>query len=169
MQDMTTDICTNTEVIGEGSQTQLIDIRDDKVYWATKLADGHCWMTENLDLAGGTKLYSETSDVPTGYSITKNTPYFTLPASSISGFYNDSTAFVYNSNNKTCDGSPCYSYYSWPAATLGGKDKDGNIVSSVDIDTACSICPKNWKLIIPQIVTANTKKENKLCIFAAEK
>ena len=50
MQDMTTEICNNTEVIGEGSQTQLIDIRDDKVYWATKLADGHCWMTQNLDL-----------------------------------------------------------------------------------------------------------------------
>lgn len=50
MQDMTTEICTNTEVIGEGSQTQLIDIRDNKVYWATKLADGKCWMTQNLDL-----------------------------------------------------------------------------------------------------------------------
>ena len=50
MQDMTTEICTNTEVIGEGSQTQLIDIRDDKIYWATKLADGKCWMTQNLDL-----------------------------------------------------------------------------------------------------------------------
>lgn len=50
MQDMTTEICNDTEVIGEGSQTQLIDIRDNKVYWATKLADGHCWMTQNLDL-----------------------------------------------------------------------------------------------------------------------
>ena len=50
MQDMTTEICNNTEVIGEGSQTELIDLRDNKVYWATKLADGHCWMTQNLDL-----------------------------------------------------------------------------------------------------------------------
>ena len=50
MQDMTAEICNNTEVIGEGSQTELIDLRDDKVYWATKLADGHCWMTQNLDL-----------------------------------------------------------------------------------------------------------------------
>lgn len=59
MQDMTTEICTNTEVIGEGSQTQLIDIRDDKVYWATKLADNHCWMTQNLDLdLDSTKTYT---------------------------------------------------------------------------------------------------------------
>ena len=50
MQDMTSEICNNTEVIGEGSQTELIDLRDSKVYWATKLADGHCWMTQNLDL-----------------------------------------------------------------------------------------------------------------------
>ena len=50
MQDMTTEICNDTEVIGEGSQTELIDIRDNKVYWATKLADNHCWMTQNLDL-----------------------------------------------------------------------------------------------------------------------
>lgn len=50
MQDMTSEICNNTEVIGEGSQTELIDLRDNKIYWATKLADGHCWMTQNLDL-----------------------------------------------------------------------------------------------------------------------
>ena len=50
MQDMTTEICNDTEIIGEGSQTELIDIRDNKVYWATKLADNHCWMTQNLDL-----------------------------------------------------------------------------------------------------------------------
>ena len=50
MQDMTTEICNDTEIIGEGSQTELIDIRDNKVYWVTKLADNHCWMTQNLDL-----------------------------------------------------------------------------------------------------------------------
>ena len=50
LQDMTMDICNATEVLDEGSQTQLIDIRDNKVYWATKLQDGHCWMTQNLDL-----------------------------------------------------------------------------------------------------------------------
>ena len=49
MQDMAdSHICENTEVIG--SELQVIDIRDDKVYWIAKLADGHCWMTQNLDL-----------------------------------------------------------------------------------------------------------------------
>ena len=49
MQDMAdSHICENTEVIG--SELQVIDIRDDKVYWIAKLADGKCWMTQNLDL-----------------------------------------------------------------------------------------------------------------------
>ena len=50
MQDMNSTICSNTEVTGEGSQVQLIDVRDNNVYWVTKLDDGHCWMTQNLDL-----------------------------------------------------------------------------------------------------------------------
>ena len=48
MQDMTPTICEETEDIG--AQLQVIDIRDDKVYWIAKLADSHCWMTQNLDL-----------------------------------------------------------------------------------------------------------------------
>ena len=80
MQDMTTEICANTEVIGEGSQTQLIDIRDDKVYWATKLADNHCWMTQNLDLdlSHDAPLTSETTD---------------LNDSSLSGAYGENYAY----------------------------------------------------------------------------
>ena len=68
MQDMTTDICNDTEVIGEGSQTELIDIRDNKVYWVTKLADNHCWMTQNLDLdlSHDRPLTSEDTDLNDG-------------------------------------------------------------------------------------------------------
>ncbi|MBP5648165.1 hypothetical protein J6X04_02660, partial [Candidatus Saccharibacteria bacterium] len=50
MQDMDSTICSNIELTGESSQTQLIDTRDNKVYWVAKLADGNCWMTENLEL-----------------------------------------------------------------------------------------------------------------------
>ena len=48
MQDMTSTICSKVEAIG--SQLQVLDIRDNKVYWIAKLADGNCWMTQNLDL-----------------------------------------------------------------------------------------------------------------------
>ena len=48
MQDMTHTICEEAEDIG--AQFQVIDVRDDKVYWISKLADNNCWMTQNLDL-----------------------------------------------------------------------------------------------------------------------
>ena len=48
MQDMNSTICANTEV--EDSTLQVVDTRDNKIYWIAKLKDGHCWMTQNLDL-----------------------------------------------------------------------------------------------------------------------
>ena len=56
-------------VNGPGSQAYIdeapvLDIRDGKTYWIAKLADGRCWMTQNLDLnltASG--LSSKTSDL----------------------------------------------------------------------------------------------------------
>ncbi|MEE0888390.1 MAG: hypothetical protein U0L97_04230, partial [Candidatus Saccharimonadaceae bacterium] len=42
----------------------LRDQRDNQEYTIAKLKDNKIWMTQNLDLAGGTALYSETSNVP---------------------------------------------------------------------------------------------------------
>ena len=47
MQEMTSTICADA---AENDTTQLTDTRDGKKYWVTKLADGNCWMTQNLDL-----------------------------------------------------------------------------------------------------------------------
>ena len=71
MQDMTSEICKSIDV--EESELQLIDIRDDKVYWVAKLKDGNCWMTQNLDLdlSSTVALTSETSDIdPESYGTT---------------------------------------------------------------------------------------------------
>ena len=32
------------------TEEKLVDIRDNKLYYVSKLKDGHCWMTQNLDL-----------------------------------------------------------------------------------------------------------------------
>ena len=73
MQDMTHDICTSVTRNGEITTTQLVDIRDKKSYYVTKLKDGHCWMTENLDLSiGGTgvaALNSNNTDISTNPSV----------------------------------------------------------------------------------------------------
>ncbi|MDO5451898.1 MAG: FISUMP domain-containing protein, partial [Candidatus Saccharibacteria bacterium] len=48
LQDMDSSICAAVDV--DDNQLQVIDARDNKVYWIAKLKDGHCWMTQNLDL-----------------------------------------------------------------------------------------------------------------------
>ena len=150
MQNLADDMCVTSE------PTLVKDTRDGKTYTVQRLADGKCWMTSNLNLAGGTKLDSEGSNVPAGY--TQSNPYYTLPGSvsgtNSSDFLDDSTAYVSNKTNTTCGSdAPCYSYYSWLAATAGGKDASGNAVTSNGYNTAYSICPKGWRL--PTATTSN--------------
>ena len=112
-------------------------------------------MVENLNLAGGTALDADNTDVTSAYissfttsnNLTKNGNTIVLPGSSTSGFNTDNYSYVYNSGNKTnCGASgqntPCYSYYSWDAATLGS----GRTISTHNTDAEQSICPKGWKL-----------------------
>lgn len=54
MQDMNGSICNavTTPTAADYSDTpeaRLVDNRDGKVYWVSKLKDGRCWMTQNLD------------------------------------------------------------------------------------------------------------------------
>ena len=69
MQDMSTEICNSVSGDGETTATQLLDTRDNNLYWVAKLEDGKCWMTSNLDLdIGGTNvaaLTSENTDIST--------------------------------------------------------------------------------------------------------
>ena len=67
MQDMNTGICESVAGSNESTTARLVDIRDNKLYYVTKLDDGHCWMTQNLDLdldlSHSTALTSETTDL----------------------------------------------------------------------------------------------------------
>ena len=90
MQHMTPEICASAS---EGETKQLIDWRDGKTYWVAKLADGNCWMTQNLelDLSTSTPLTSELSDVTSSWTPTSNTY-----TSAQSGDRNNTTAQSYN-------------------------------------------------------------------------
>ena len=103
----------------------LTDTRDGNTYTVSKLADGKCWMTQNLRIAGKT-LTPTDSDVTTNY---------TIPASSLSGFsaYDTSNAYVDN------DGG----FYTWYTATAGTGTQ---ALSTHDQSTTVSICPKGWRL-----------------------
>ena len=104
----------------------LKDARDEQDYTIAKLKDGKIWMTKNLNLAGGTEITSELSDVPANYTLPTANGFQEgnkLPESSQTGFSDDTMAYVYNTGNNTdnCASPGCYSYYSWVAATTGSE------------------------------------------------
>ena len=142
MQQMTAGLCkasttpnrTATALDTDGSHhgdpnyvptVTLTDTRDNNTYTVSKLADGRCWMTKNLRIAGRTI-------TPADSNVTAN---YTIPASSLSGFdsYDTSNAYV------DSDGG----FYTWHAATAG----TGTYALSNQGQTAtASICPKGWRL-----------------------
>ena len=130
----------------------LKDQRDNQDYTIAKLKDGKIWMTKNLNLAGGTALSADTTDVDSSYissfstsnNLTKENNTIKLPASATAGFNSDNYSYVYNTgkNASNCSSPGCYSYYSWDAATLGS----GRGISTENTDAPYSICPKGWRL-----------------------
>ena len=50
------------------NQISLIDTRDNKLYYVAKLADGNCWMTENLDLDIDQNKTYTAADTDLGYA-----------------------------------------------------------------------------------------------------
>ncbi|MBO4812588.1 hypothetical protein J5491_00320 [Candidatus Saccharibacteria bacterium] len=105
-----------------GDSTKLKDKRDEKEYGIAKINDKY-WMTTNLNLAGGTKLTPESTDMTSGsYELPQSAP-------------NADFKGVYNSGQTECSESqPCYSYYSYNVATLGRPA------------LPYTICPKGWTL-----------------------
>ena len=162
-------------LLNEGDSTQLIDQRDGKSYWVTRLADGNIWMTQNLDfdIDANTTLNSNTTDLNVAYDsgtgqyaeyndgyIESNGIIYWTPVSSattidfegttVTGWQNNSTEPY--SANKTDDTETGHAslgnYYNWTAAIAS------NVSSSLTQETLSdttknpqnSICPKEWRL-----------------------
>ena len=175
MQDMTTDICNSVSEYGEATATQLVDARDNKLYYVTKLVDGHCWMTQNLDfnIDANTTLSSETTDLNVvynsstgqyaeyhnGYTKTNNIIYWTpVSTAATMDFEGETVAGWVNSNaepystSKTDDTGtghgPLGNYYNWTAA-IASNDSSSltqNTASDISKNPKNSICPKGWRL-----------------------
>ena len=150
MQDMTTEICeetttpTNTTTTHDtdGSHhgdenyvpsTILKDIRDNNTYTVKKLADGKCWMTQNLRISGKT-VYSSDTDLEEGVES------FAIPDSSTVGFHAN-----YQYINNVYVDSNYGGYYTYSVAGAGTihDTEPGTGLSGV---LGSSICPKNWRL-----------------------
>ena len=190
MQDMTTEICNDTEVIGEGSQTELIDIRDNKVYWATKLADNHCWMTQNLDLDLDSNRTYTHWDTDLGWTVMdeeaewrplKTTPVFQKTITNIDwstyGSADPGNVFYYSSGTNEND----IEYESLSACTVDhhedcthyhvgnyytwqyavAANDMSNLGTQYD-NAPNSVCPANWRLPIATNENKSIREFNKL-------
>jgi uncharacterized protein (TIGR02145 family) len=126
MQGFNSALCAGmTTYPATGSELKLADIRDVKLYHIRKLADGNCWMVDNLAI-GASTLDSTTSDFTSG----------TYALSAVAN-YNTSTYPDCNDLDTTVYPQKCGYSYTWSAATAG----------SANVTTALtSICPKNWRL-----------------------
>ena len=119
MQDMTHDICNNVDM--EESELQLIDVRDNKIYWVAKLKDGNCWMTQNLDLdINDAKTYTHydtdlgwtTNDESATWKPTKGHSTINFTGSTVDGWVSSNTEpysanpgdkYIYTSNSTAND------------------------------------------------------------------
>ena len=133
--------CSTLQNVGD--ITALTDSRDGDTYAVAKLADGECWMIENMRLSNSADASLMATD---SQGLGGN--FTTLPASSSSwgtSSANDSTRIQVNtSNTNRSSGSNMYvlgNYYSWAAAIA---DDTAHAAEAV-VDTT-SICPAGWHL-----------------------
>ncbi len=119
MQDFSCTLLANI-----GDTATLKDSRDGNTYVIKKLADGKCWMIENLRIAGKT-ITSADSNVVSD---------FTIPESRLGSSSSIDSLNVYV--DPTYGGY--YNYYTATAGTGGTSLTSGNATSD--------ICPKGWRL-----------------------
>ena len=155
IQSITSSTCTTTA-------KPVYDTRDNEVYWIQQLADGKCWMLDNLRLGGTSTISLTSSSTNTGTS-------WTLPKSG--------TVCFYSSSCTGTDGSTTGTGYTVPAINTASKDtipksgsnltvygpgtgkigvyynycaaSAGNICVASNSNNGSAdrdICPKGWKL-----------------------
>lgn len=131
IQNLSASACTTT------GPKQVYDTRDNQVYTIQRLADGNCWMTQNLKLGKTTETLTLTgadSDVPS----------FTLNGKSSDGKFESKTiggvSDVNDSSQYYCtEAYGCY--YNWHTATGGSGSS-----ATTSGDANYSICPAGWTL-----------------------
>ena len=128
MQELDRMSCSAAPV---GTSAQLIDSRDGKKYWITKLNDGNCWMTQNLDIAlstSGTTVDSHTIYTEATWNRSQN--------SQVNNYY---------------DGGDYYMQNGMTAVSTEGLADDAeewhyHRGSIYNAHVAVYLCPPNWEL-----------------------
>ena len=174
MQDFKTlsekDKATVLRSMVEDEQYQLIDNRDSKTYYISRLKDGNVWMTQNLDLDlnNRTTLTPENTNISANWTPANSTISFT--GTSVSGWgynYNvpysadpgdvyyytsgiDSSDIQYNSfaeceaaGHTDCAHYHAGNYYNW-TAVVANNNTSG--ITEQFSNAPDSICPAGWRL-----------------------
>lgn len=154
MQNMTAESCQNAtpwdENNSDATTYKLIDKRGPNYsYLVRKLADGNCWMVQNLALPAGTTLSADDTDFATGDTYASNfiTTFKNLSSSTTwagidatyqmyNGTHIDNTLDIGKNGNWTNTGA----FYPFIVASAGYN------INASSGDAPSSICPKNWKL-----------------------
>ena len=146
MQDMTTAYCQNTMTTYDGTNEDAVvtlnDPRGDgQTYRVAKLADGNCWMLDNLKLGSAT---GTTALTPADSNINAN---FSLPQLATTGTADADNPGAYGPvPGDTGAGATSYGYlYNWSAATAGESTTSHDETAG---NAPYSICPANWRLPI---------------------
>ena len=160
MQEMTPSVCatevtpdaTATETTRESNpydtgkipEAELTDTRDGEKYIVRKLADGECWMAQNLrlKLTANETLTPADTDISEDFTPTLSTQPTTEKSTAWGGY--DSASDV--NKTRSHDAGPEYGVlYNWYTATAG-QGKYNNTAESTPLDS--SLCPKGWRLPI---------------------
>ena len=146
----------NIHICPEDEPMEVVDIRDGEKYLVQKLADGNCWMLDNLRLdptqvtLGALKGYTNASDTALEYL--KNgggeSPYAaTAVVSDIDGTGRTNPGINANYKNTTsykswgAGSGKIGVYYNYCAASAGSYCDD----DPTD-DAYSDICPKGWRM-----------------------
>ncbi len=108
----------------------MYDSRDNKPYTVRKLADGNCWMTDNLAFELQANQTYTGVDNATGQEVSFNT-----------GASCSSNGACVMNGNTAYNSTTGQWYYSWYAATAGSGTS-----SQTNTDAPSSICPKGWRI-----------------------
>ncbi|MBR3322419.1 hypothetical protein IKG05_02135, partial [Candidatus Saccharibacteria bacterium] len=151
MQDMSSSICAAVSLYDDASHAQLIDTRDNEVYWIGKLKDNRCWLLDNL------RLGSNDYEIPLTPQDTNIAEDWTLPHGITRGLNSYTTAQInaggtgnlgeYTKNTIAThygNGSGKVGvYYNFCAASAGSYCYDS---SSSSGNASEDICPTNWRI-----------------------
>ena len=123
MQDMTPEICASVTAMHD--DYQALDIRDNKLYHITKMLDGSCWMTQNLDLDlqhdrilthANTDLGWTNNDTTATWNPDSNANTITI------GSNNSVIGWVYQDYDKPYSASESGDVYYYASGSMGTND-----------------------------------------------